>query len=421
MGSSVKIRLTLMMLLEYAIWGAWAPVLFAYLTDPVAKGGLGFNGVEGSVIYSMLPLASIVAPFLAGQLADRLFASERLLGALHLFGGGSLIVMASRHDYRGMLYWMLGFSLLYAPTLALTNVIAFRNLSNTEKEFGGIRVGGTIGWIISGLVLTLLRNRFPTATPHGWSDSLFLAGIMALLLGVFSFSLPHTPPKREGVNPWAFIEAFKLLKDKNFAVFVGVSFIVATELQFYYVLTGKFLQDRMGIAPENVPGWMTLAQIAEIVVMAVLLPKLLPIMGIRKTMVVGILAWPIRYVIFALGALHPELKWLVIASLTLHGFCYVFFFTVGFIYVDEVAHSDIRASAQGLIALVVLGVGSYMGTIFTGKIQDAFTNAATNSTDWFKVFLVPCVLTILCAIVFPLLFRAQPTTAKPDAEAVAAG
>jgi len=405
MNLNIKWRLSAMMLLEYAIWGAWAPVLGAYLTNPPSKGGLGFDNNQLGVIYSLLPLASIISPFIAGQLADRRFATERFLGTLQIFAGIALLVMASQKQYGGMILWMLIFSLLYAPTLALTNSLAFSHMRDAEKEFGGIRVWGTIGWIVSGLLLTLFRNKLPHLTPAGMSDSLFLAGIMALILGVFSFGLPHTPPKREGVNPLAFMDALQLLKNRNFAIFVIISFVVATELQFYYVLTSPFLEQRMGIPHEDVPGVMTLAQIAEIVVMGVLLPYLLPKMGVRKTMVVGILAWPIRYIIFALGAAMPQLKWLVVASLTLHGFCYVFFFTVGFIYVDQVAHADIRASAQSFIALVVLGVGSYVGSLFTGWIGNAFTDPVTKATNWTNVFLVPCALTIVCAIIFPLLFR----------------
>jgi MFS family permease len=460
MQLSIRWRLSLMMLLQYAIWGAWAPVLSAYLSNSPDKGGLGFDNAQLGWIYSLLPLASIVSPFIAGQMADRTFATERFLGVLHLLGGVSLLVMASQKTFAGMVLWMLLFALLYAPTLALTNSLTFHHLSNGEKspegksagattawyilglivailfvwawqsfplvtriiiavgwlliffylsriemEFGGIRVWGTIGWIISGLLLSLFRNQFPSLTPAGMSDSLVLAGVMAILLGLFSFGLPHTPPKKEGVNPWAFLEALKLLRERNFLVVVLISFVVATELQFYYILTAPFLEKSIGIPNKDVPGTMVIAQIAEIVVMAALLPALLPKMGLRRTMVVGILAWPIRYIIFALGARMPELRWLVIASLTLHGFCYVFFFTVGFIYVDRVAHVDIRASAQSLIALVVLGVGSYLGSLFTGWIGSLFTNPDTNVTNWMNVFLVPVVLTVLCAIIFPMLFR----------------
>jgi nucleoside transporter len=418
MTGSARWRLGVMMLLQYAIWGAWAPVLGAYFASPPNQGGLGFDTGQLGVIFSLLPLANIVAPFIAAQFADRKFQTQNVLAVLHLLGGVGLFIMASQTSYHGVLTWMLIFSLLYAPTLALTNSISFHNLDNSEKEFGRIRVWGSIGWILINWVLSLMRNSFAHLIPAGMSDSLILAGIMAIALGLFSFALPKTPPRKEG-NPLAFIEAFGLLKDRNFAVFTVISFIVATELQFYYVLTSDFLQNGLHFSGKDVPFLMTTAQIAEIGVLAVLLPIVLPKWGVRKVMVLGILAWPIRYVIFAAGASIPALKWLVIASLTLHGFCYVFFFVVGFIYADQVAPKDIKASAQGLMSLVVLGVGSYLGSLFSGKIGDMFTNPTTHVINWTGVFLVPCALTILCAIVFPLLFKEQPAL-EPAAEAAIA-
>jgi len=190
---------------------------------------------------------------------------------------------------------------------------------------------------------------------------LFLAGGFAILLGLFSLALPNTPPKREGANPLAFLEALKLLRNSNFAVFMAISFIVGTELEFYYILTSPFMVD-IGIDPKKLPAVMTIAQIAEILVMAVLLPKLLPKLGARRLLAMGVIAWPIRYAVFS----FLPIPWLVAASLTLHGFCYVFFFVVGFIYVDRIAPKDIRASAQALVAIVVLGAGRFVGSRFAG-------------------------------------------------------
>lgn len=410
MSFSLRWRLSFMMLLEYAIWGAWAPVLSTYLGDPVSKGGLGFSTAEVGVVYSLLPLASIVTPFIAGQIADRRFATQKLLGVLQLLCAACLYVMASQHSFHGMSLWMLVYSLIFAPTLALTNSLAFHHISDPDKEFGHIRVWGTIGWIVSGLLLSVVRSDMPHLTPAGMSDCVLLATAMAAVMGVFSFVLPHTPPQKDAVNPLAFLDALKMLKDRNFAVFMIISFIVATELQFYYVLTAPFLQNGMGIAGKSVPAVMTLAQAAEFLVMGFVLPWILPRIGVRRAMVIGILAWPIRYLIFAAGAAIPALKPLVIASLTLHGFCYVFFFVVGFIYVDQVAHKDIKASAQSLIALVVLGAGAYVGSLFAGWIGDMFTNPSTHVVNWTGLFLVPCALTVVCAVVFPLLFREAPST-----------
>lgn len=418
MNFDLRWRLSLMMLLEYAIWGAWAPVLGTYVLDPVDKGGLGMSNEQFGIISSLLPLASIITPFIAGQIADRRVETQKMLGVLQLLCAGALVVMAGQHSFSGMAIWMLVFSLIFAPSLALTNSLVFHHIPNSDREFGFVRAFGTIGWILSGLILTQVRWHFPTLTPAGMSDCLLLAAVMAAIMGVFSFFLPRTPPQKEKVNPLAFVEALKLLKDRNFAVFMFISFVVATELQFYYMLTSPFLENAIGIRHRDVSSVLAIAQGAELVVLGLLLPFVLPKIGVRKSMVIGIIAWPLRYIVFALGALHPALKPLVIASLTLHGFCYVFFFVVGFIYVDQVAHKDIRASAQSLIAIVVLGAGAFVGSLFTGWIGSMFTDPVTHVTNYAHLFLVPVVLTVICALIFPLLFRETSTAAKVE-EAVA--
>ena len=406
---SVKMRLGVMMFLQYAIWGAWAPVLSAYL-----QNNLGFSGVQLGIIFSLLPLATIVSPFIGGQFADRYFPTQRVIAALQLVGGIVLILIANITNFTAMMWVMLLYCLIYAPTLALTNSIAFVNLKNSEKEFGAIRVWGTIGWIAAGWLLAGWRAA--AKSPEGIAmkgDTLLLAGIFSLIMGVLSFGLPHTPPNKEGTKPWAFLEALKMFKDKQFAVFAAISFVVATELQFYYVLTSPFLTSaKIGVSQKSIGAVMTIAQVAEIFVMAFLLPAVLPKYGIKKTMTLGVLAWPLRYIIFVIGT--PA--WLVIASLSLHGFCYVFFFTAAFIYVDTVAPADIRASAQGLIAFVILGVGNFVGSNFAGWIQKIFT--AGEATNWRRVFLVPTALTIVCAVLFVALFKEKkPAPAGAPASA----
>jgi nucleoside transporter len=394
-----------MMFLQYAIWGSWAPVLSAYLGD----SGLGFSGFQIGAIYALLPLATIIAPFVGGQVADRYFASEKVIGFLAFSGGILLIALSRVTDFSLMAILMLVYCLVYAPTLALTNSIAMMNLTDSEEEFGGIRVGGTLGWIAAGWLLTGGRWLVEgDVLPGIQGDMLFLAGLFSIIMGLQSFTLPHTPPQKEGVNPWAFLESLKMLKSKDFAIFIGITFVVATELEFYYILTAPFLEsDKIGVSPNNTPLVMTIAQVAEIFVMAFLLSHFLKKYGMRKTLAFGVIAWPIRYVIFAIGA--PA--WLVIASMALHGFCYVFFFVAAFIYVDSVAPPDIRASAQSLIAIVALGFGRFLGSLFAGWIKDVFTTDA--GTNWTNVFLVPCVLTIICAVAFLLFFREEkaPATA----------
>jgi nucleoside transporter len=396
----VKIRLGIMMFLQYAIWGAWAPVLSEYLTND-----LGFTGIQAGMIYSLLPLATIIAPFIGGQIADRYFSSEKFVAFLQLTGGALLILVSFVTNYSAMLWMMLIYCILYAPTQALTNSIAFINLKESDKEFGVIRVWGTIGWIAAGLLLTGWRNLAGANEALAMQgDTLLLAGIFSVIMGFFSFGLPRTPPQKEGTKPWAFLEALKMMKDKNFLVFIVICFVVATELMFYYMLTAPFLASgKIGIPAANVPGVMVIAQVAEIFVMVLLLPILISKIGIRKILVLGVLAWPARYIIFAIGA--P--KWLVIASLALHGFCFVFFFVAAFIYTDMVAPRDIRHSAQSLITMVTYGLGNYLGSLFAGWIWDRFRTEG--ETNWTGVFLVPCALTILCALAFLLFFREDKT------------
>ena len=403
---SVKTRLGIMMFLEYLIWGAWAPVLTDYLQNT-----LHFSGAQYGFIMGLLPIATIIAPLIGGQLADRWFASERVIAVLQIIGGAILLLGAAVQSYGAMVWLMLVYCIVYAPTLALTNAVAFMNLKNSEKDFGRIRVWGTIGWIAAGWSLVgwrTLAKTVPAFAIRG--DLLFLAGIFSIIMGLQSFTLPHTPPKKEGTKPWAFLEALKMLKDKDFLIFTAISFVVATELQFYYVLTAPFLTSpQIGVAGASVSGVMTIAQVAEIFVMALLLPKFLPKNGIKKTMTLGVLAWPLRYIIFVIGG--PS--WLVIASLSLHGFCYVFFFTAAFIYVDMIAPADIRASAQSLIAVVILGIGSFLGSIFAGWIRDLFT--VGEATRYRSVFLIPTALTLVCAVLFVVLFREKKAPASAAA------
>jgi nucleoside transporter len=402
MNQGLRWRLSVMMFLQYTIWGAWYPVFSAYLDQ------LGFSGTQTGVIYSLLPFACMLAPFTAGQLADRYFSTEKLLAVLHVLGGAAMIFAASVTGYGKLWPLMLVWAIVYAPTLALTNSLCFHHMPEAEKEFGLVRVWGTIGWIAVGFGLTGLRSSGLIAGLGG-ADSLWLGAALSFVLAAFALALPHTPPARRGDNPWAFLSAFKLLRDPQFAIFIIISFVVSTELQFYYMLTAPFLTT-VGVSDERMPMIMTIAQIAEIGTMLAL-SVMLAKWGIRKTMVIGILAWPLRYAVFAYG----QPRWLIIASLALHGLCYVCFFTASQIYVNQVASPDIRASAQGLITFVTLGAGLYVGSLFAGYIRDFFT--ADSIVDYTMVFVVPLVLTLICAVVFTLTFREREWS-KVEAETV---
>lgn len=398
--------LAVMMFLQYAIFGAWAVALAGYLDK-----NLLFTKEQIGWIYSTLPLANLLVPFTGGQIADRWLPTQVALGIFHLLGGVVFIVLAFQKAFVPMLVLMFIYCLFFGPTLALTNSLAFRNLSNPGRDFGPIRMWGTIGWIVANLLLSGLRKWFGTETAFV-IDLFVLAGILSILMGLISFALPHTPPAKEAPDPLAFREALVLLRDRNYLIFFIIAFIVATELQLYYILTNPYLQvigPNVGISSETAPAWQNVAQIAEIFVIAFLLPYALPRWGVRKTMLVGIVAWPIRYFIFSLTWVTyetmPWMVWVTITSLALHGFCYVFFFVVAFIYTDMVAPKDIRASAQALINVAVLGIGLFIGSQFTGWLGGFFTDPATNVTNYGAVFFVPTIITALCAIAFVALFR----------------
>lgn len=404
-----------MMFLEYAIWGAWQPALSGYLTNT-----LGYSGAQLGWVYAALPIAVVLSPFTGGQVADRWLPAQIALAICQLLGGVCLLGLAFAREFSIVFGLLLVYSILYAPTLALTNALALKHVEDPQRDFGAIRVWGTIGWIVAGLLLSGLR-RFGSGEWPGF-DAFLLAGVLSLLMGVLSFGLPHTPPAREAPDPLAFRRALILLKNPSYLVFFIVAFIVATELQLYYVLTFPYLEEigkvTVSVTRDTIPAWMTIAQVAEIFVMAFLLPYALPRWGVRTCMLIGIVAWPIRYFVFAatwpLHEAYPGMVWASIASLALHGFCYVFFFVVAFIYTDMVAPPDIRASAQTLINVAVLGVGLWIGSIFSGWLKDIFTT--DEAVNWFGVFIVPAIITLVGAVIFAVFFRDTGSAASSAPE-----
>lgn len=413
MNLGLRLRLSAMMFLQYAIWGAWAPVLWPLLTAPRADGGLGMSNAQAAIIFSLLPLAQILAPFTGGQIADRIMPTQIFLGIVQLIGGAFLIMAAKAQAFSNMLLLLAVYSLVYAPTLALTNSLAFHHMKD-EKDFGQIRVWGTIGWIVAGWTLWLWRTK---GLMPGTADCLMLAGLFSIIMGVFAFFLPHTPPSKDkAADPLAFREAFVMLKNRNFFVFMAIAFVVTTELQFYYGPTGGFLEQALQIKHAKISLVMSVAQIAEIFAMAIFLPLSLRLLGVRKTLAIGVIAWPLRYIVFAAAPYGPleVMRPAVVASLTLHGLGYAFFFVASQVFVDMVAPKDIRASAQSLLSFFTLGIGTVLGTYFTGYIMEVF-NPAEQVLNWTKVFLVPCALTVACALAFLLLFK------DPETEAAAAG
>lgn len=399
-----------MMFLEYATWGAWMPVLSATLVNRNVPGD------KIGEIYGALWFACIIAPFLGGQIADRLVPAQWVLVGSHLLAAGAAFMTATQTTGSGVLIWLLIWSLLFTPTLGITNAIALRHIdraglseANREREFSWIRTAGTVGWIVAAFIL-LGYIRFSGVDPTGKTGPIAemqLTGILGVAMAVFSLFLPHTPPIKSAnadTDPLAFRRAFGLFKSvKGFTVFMVISFIAAMEFQFFYVLSGPFLEKGVltQISHEWVGPTKSISQVAEIVALAALLPLWLPQKGMRWCLLVGSLAWPIRYLIFAWG----QPAWLVVASLALHGFGYAFVLVVQQLYVDRVAPRDIRASAQSLLNFITLGLGNWLGSLFCGQVLAYYTNPQTKAVNWTMVFLQPAILTLLCAAAYAFTFR----------------
>lgn len=401
----IKTRFSIMMFLQYAIWGSWTTALAAHLDK------LGFSGSQIAAIYGCMWLGCIIAPFIGGQIADRLLPTQLFLGIAHIAGAALLYLTAVQHDFGPMWRWMFIYALFYAPTLALTNSICFRHLKDAAGEFGRIRMWGTLGWIAVGWAVTFMRRQWQTENWSGGSDLLAFAAATSLLMGLFCFTLPKTPPVASKQHPFAFLEALALLKDKNFFIFMLASFVVTTELQFYYIPTAPFLKD-MGAADAWLTAIKTVAQIAEVLVLLFLLHLSIKKLGVRMTMVIGILAWPIRYFLFMV----PDLT-VIVSSLTLHGFGYAFFFVTSQIYVNMKAQDDMRASAQAMLTFFTLGVGNYLGTLFTGYIWDIF-RTSEGATIWWKFFLVPGVLCTAVALIFLIFFKDDAQASDAELESI---
>ncbi len=427
MQKGIYIRLSIMMFLEYMVWGLWFIKLGSYLPH------IEITGYEMGNIFMAFFLAFLVSPFIGGQLADRYMPSQVVMAIAHIIGGALLMYAAGIRDYNSLWWLMFFYALFYAPTLALCNSISFHNLEDPDKSFGPIRVWGTIGWVMAGLVLTFWWS-YVDPFDMNWNEILqlsgeqitvakeayvateswlfTLAGAISIGFGLYCFFLPHTPPKKESDNPFAFLKALSLCKNFNFAFFIVLSFIVATELQFFYILTPPFLESNLiQIPAEWTSALMSIfAQGAEGLTLLLVLPFALRYLGLRKTIAIGIIAWPIRYAIFSLA--YPV--WLVVLSLALHGICYVFFFIAGQMFVDRVAPKDIRSSAQSLIFMVTFG-GLAVGSMFVGWITQIFTiqTEAQEVVQYQWLFLVPCILTVLCAIAFMIFFK-EPQFEKND-------
>jgi nucleoside transporter len=399
--SLVKVRLAAMMFLEYFIWGAWYVTVVTWLMK-----SLHFTGVQGGLVAGTTAVGAIVSPFLAGWIADRFFATQHVLAALHA-AGAVLLYLASGQTQFGSIYWLvLAYACLYMPTLALTNSLAFRQMKDPKTEFGWIRVFGTAGWIVAGLLVGRLGLE-ATAMP------LKLAAGCSLLLAVYALTLPHTPPLKQdegfkvsGVVP---PEALRLLKDKSFAVFVLASFLICIPLQFYYAFTNPFLNE---IGIQNAVGKMTLGQMSELGCM-LLIPWFFRRLGVKYMLIAGMSAWALRYAMFAFGDASAGM-WMLYLGILLHGICYDFFFVTGQIYVDRKAPVAYRAAAQGMLTLITYGAGMLLGSWLSGQVVDHYATVAADGSAthaWKPIWLIAGGLSAAILAVFWVAFSEKEQVA----------
>ena len=396
MKKTIQTQLSVMMFLQFFIWGAWFVTLSTYLGK-----GLGFDGTSIGKAYSTMPWGAIIAPFFVGMIADRFFSAQKVLGILHLLGG-CVLFYATRLQEPSLVFWTLFlYGLFYNPTLALVNAISFNQMENTEKEFPPIRVLGTIGWIVAGLLVGFLKVE-DTAIP------MKIAAGASIVFGFYSFLLPKTPPKvlehRVTISDVLGLKALQLMRNRSFAVFVVSSLLVCIPLAFYYSFANWFLNEEGVI---NAAGKMTMGQMSEVLFM-VIMPFFFVRLGVKKMLLVGMLSWVGRYLLFAFG--NPtNLVFMYYAGILLHGICYDFFFVTGQIYVDKKAPKEIQASAQGFIALITYGAGMGIGALISGMVVEKYqvVNASNEIIGhlWEKIWLIPAGMAFVVLVLFTILFK----------------
>jgi nucleoside transporter len=383
-------KLSFMMLLEYFIWGSWYVTMSTYMSRHLES-----TGIQIGAAYSALAIATMISPFFIGMVADRYFAAQRIMGFLHVVGA-ALLYFATQIQDNTAFYWIiLSYSLLYMPTIALSNSIAFHQMSDPGRMFPWIRVFGTIGWIIAGLMITALQI-------EGSKFTFQMAAIASLTLGLFSFLLPETPPKGKVAGSTASsalgTDAFVLFRDKPYLVFFIAAILVCIPLSFYYGFANLFL-NQAGL--ENAAGKMTLGQVSE-AVFILAIPFLFYRIGVKNMVLIGMVAWFLRYVCFAHGDTGSNL-WMLYAGIVLHGICYDFFFVTGYMYTEKKAGEKIKNAAQGLFTFATYGLGMFIGTWVSGFVADYYT--VNGEYNWTSIWYVPAGIAIFVLVYFVLFFK----------------
>lgn len=395
MKNSVRLRLSLLMFLEYFVWGAWYVTMGTYLLT-----SLQVDAVQVGAAYANLSIAAIFSPFFVGLIADRFFSAQKVLGILHLLGGFTLYYISTIQQFQDFWWLILLYTLLYMPTMSLANSISFSQMEDPGKQFPSIRVLGTVGWIAAGLLIGFMDIEASYMTFR-------IAAGCSMILGVLSFFLPNTPPKKESTSLSSIVglDALVLFKDRSFNVFFISSIIICIPLAFYYSFANPFLND---IGMENAAGKMTLGQASEFIFM-LLMPFAFSKLGIKKVMLAGMLAWVLRYLFFAFGDIGSGV-WMLYLGIVLHGICYDFFFVSGQIYVEKKAEASFRNSAQGIITFATYGIGMLIGSFVSGFITQTFVTTINGSSNfiWQSIWFVPGTIALLVSLLFLIFFREKP-------------
>lgn len=397
---TVRTRLCVMMFLEFFIWGGWFVTMGSYLAS-----ALHASGGQTALAYSTQSWGAIIAPLLVGLIADRFFNAERLLGVLHLAGGVLLYALYGTQRFGAFYPCLFAYMILYMPTLALVNAVSFRHLADPARHFSAVRVWGTIGWIVAGLVISFVFGWDSRAglTQGALRNTFLMCALASVALGLYSFTLPATPPQPRPAGAAALrqllgLDALGLLRHKNFAVFFIASVLICIPLAFYYQNANQFLTE---IQVANATGKQTIGQMSEVLFM-LLIPLFLRVLGMKTTLLLGMAAWAARYLLFAFGDAHA-LAWLLILGIALHGACYDFFFVSGQIYTDSKAGVQHKAAAQGLITLATYGLGMLIGFWCAGRIVDAHVVAGIH--DWKSIWLFPAAFAAAVFVLFAATFR----------------
>ena len=396
MNKSTQIQLSAMMFLQFFVWGAWFVTLGTFLGNNMAASGGQIAAAFGTQSWG-----AIIAPFIIGMIADRYFNAEKILGVLHILGALLMYLMAQSTDFGAFYPYVLGYMIAYMPTLALVNSVSFNQMKDPAKEFSAIRVWGTIGWIAAGLMISYVFRWDEAGNIAGGAlkNTFLMAAVASVLLGVFSFSLPATPPKGKdntsaSISSMLGLDAIKLLANRNYLIFFISAILICIPLAFYYSYANPFLVD---IGMENPTAKMTIGQMSEVLFM-LLLPFFFKKYGFKNTILVGMMAWVLRYVLFAYGDADNR-TYMLLMGIALHGICYDFFFVSGQIYTDAKASEGIKSAAQGLITLATYGVGMLVGFWIAGIIADA------NSVNWQTIWMYPAGFAAAVLILFALMFK----------------